>query len=112
MPQEGCFLTQEHDMTEGFSSLGISMEEGTGGITGPWAQMEIFSSVSGADFDSASCTVRAAVSYQSLAGWLQAPSMTNLPCPGLEAAIPSPGSPRLGDMVITSTQGPCEVSMV
>lgn len=99
-------------MTEGFSSLGISMEEGPGGITEPRAQMEMSSSVSGAGFDSGPCTVRAAVSYQSLAGWLQAPSMANLPCPGLESGIPPPGSPWLGDMVIASTQGPCRVSMM
>lgn len=79
--------------------LAAPMEEGTGGITGTQAQMEISSSVSEAGFDSAPCTVGTAVSYQSPAGWPQAPSVTVLTgCPGSEAGVPPRGSPDCSEM--------------
>lgn len=68
--------------------LGSSLEEG----------MSAGTRDSGGQAGSASCTVRAAVSSQSLAGWLQGPSRTML-----GAGVPPGGPALLGEAALAST---------
>lgn len=66
------------------------------------------SSVAGTAFDSIACIVRAGISYQGLAGWLQAPHRDKpSPVSGLESGFPPEGSPLLEETMLASDQSLC-----